>query len=813
MTVTSGQQCTLPAPPLSVADWRTYLVRTYAADWRSTSKSRLDDTDRDEDVERLVARLDVVNLTTLAGVSAAARSYAEAVVAHIPREASWTKRCYTGTCHHISGHDTRLESARFISNLNIHCPLEMAWRPRVHRRRESGAPGGGFAKLPGSSWVEVTHCGGSDWERSAPFFYAARGSGLWIYLGKTAAFAAHEHAVQHFLQRKCSDPKPDQGLLQCDNELEAMAEAARQRGFDTIQFTRHCDAKCELCLHEIVVLRAGERGTGGEGGKGGAGGAGGTGGAGGAGGTGCTGGAACPHIEYRRGLRAQWPCQCVPHSSSVGTSWRPYRGACATCAPTAAGHAIPHELPPSSNRSASERASTDRATSASVSTWVDGVTDGGAPHETAASAARADATRAACDIERARAAKYRRLQGGSSRSHPPHGAQEDTGDAAPRVTINVAVLARRLALLLHQRGTLCSEELPCTVRVVAASDAAGERGHAWGSGGGGDFEVCLPALTDFETGLRGGGVLCQASPVGDGFSLRKSCARGTAPRCFQYNSSRIQQWVAALRARADALRRGTKSIATVNKAPMKIAAHKTAAARVPTRLLGRRLPRCAMVMSGHSLKCAERPWSGRINGPHYDLVLRANTYPSMGPAGNRTDVAYRNCASAPATSDCLTKEWLASSGLREAMSRARVGTGLGSGHSGGAVMDVAVAFCDRLDVFGMGLFSRGPGHDLIYQHFYDPHLTSTCIGPCLAAAGDRAKLNVSDAEQIISARVCKPFLRCDMLSADIAAAANKPDKAFQWGFPQSERPDDFFFLSELRVAVLAALGVINWIWY
>ena len=45
------------------------------------------------------------------------------------------------------------------------------------------------------------------------------------------------------------------------------------------------------------------------------------------------------------------------------------------------------------------------------------------------------------------------------------------------------------------------------------------------------------------------------------------------------------------------------------------------------------------------------------------------------------------------------------------------GTGLGKAHSGGALLDLALASCKRLDVFGAGMFSLGPGEDVVYQHF------------------------------------------------------------------------------------------------
>ena len=52
-------------------------------------------------------------------------------------------------------------------------------------------------------------------------------------------------------------------------------------------------------------------------------------------------------------------------------------------------------------------------------------------------------------------------------------------------------------------------------------------------------------------------------------------------------------------------------------------------------------------------------------------------------------------------------------------------TGLGYGRSGGSVLDVALAFCKHVDLFGAGLFSERPGTDVLYQHFYDSGFTQS----------------------------------------------------------------------------------------
>ena len=144
----------------------------------------------------------------------------------------------------------------------------------------------------------MTHCGGSDFEANAAFYYAARGSGLWINMGRTAAFGTHDDAVRHFLKRNCT--LRGVGAHECDSFLQRVMVVAAHQGFDTVQFLGHCDAKCNTCLHEVAVLR--EHGR-----------------------------LACPPVAYRSGSRAQLQCTCVEHSSSVGTKERPDRGGCASC--------------------------------------------------------------------------------------------------------------------------------------------------------------------------------------------------------------------------------------------------------------------------------------------------------------------------------------------------------------------------------------------------------------------------------------------------------------------------------------------------
>ena len=172
----------------------------------------------------------------------------------------------------------------------VHAPGEAVW---LARRPP-------FKAVANASWTEVTHCGGGWNERHAHWMYVSRGSGLYVHVGRTISFDTHEAAVHHFLGHGCSgEPWCHYGncLQQCNDELAPMSLAARAAGFDSVQFVAHCDMRCNLCGHELVL--GGMSGT-----------------------HPCS-----PNITYRQGLGATSPCRCQP--SAVRTS---ERGRCASCA-------------------------------------------------------------------------------------------------------------------------------------------------------------------------------------------------------------------------------------------------------------------------------------------------------------------------------------------------------------------------------------------------------------------------------------------------------------------------------------------------
>lgn len=160
-----------------------------------------------------------------------------------------------------------------------HSPL-LPWLPRY-------APSEPFAS---HSWAEVTHCGGSTFERAGGWFYAARGSALFVNVGRTMSFRSHAEAARRFLGSGCRN-----GMM-CSDEMGEFTRRARAEGLDSLQFLRHCDLECDDCSHEIVLTAA--DGTG-----------------------------ACPAgVAFRTGAKASKPCTCE-ETSSVRSS----RGHCAAC--------------------------------------------------------------------------------------------------------------------------------------------------------------------------------------------------------------------------------------------------------------------------------------------------------------------------------------------------------------------------------------------------------------------------------------------------------------------------------------------------
>jgi hypothetical protein len=176
-----------------------------------------------------------------------------------------------------------------------------------------------FSPITSDTWVEITHCAGSDFEAHASWYYVVQGSGVFVNTGSTISFGSHGDAVNHFLAGGCDDQ-------QCNDAIQArLPEAARAAGIDSIQFMHHCDFDCDEpandnppgrgngngCGHELMVVQKTSDGS--------------------ALGTG--GNLACPTgVQFRSGVDGSLPCECVDTVTVPNVKQlRSQRGACTAC--------------------------------------------------------------------------------------------------------------------------------------------------------------------------------------------------------------------------------------------------------------------------------------------------------------------------------------------------------------------------------------------------------------------------------------------------------------------------------------------------
>jgi len=100
-----------------------------------------------------------------------------------------------------------------------------------------------FQALPSNKWVEGIHKAFFA-DKGSAWIYYAPGSALWFWLGKTKAYHDHGDAVKEFLHRPCSS-------AQCVNDFTATFAAAKNAGYNSLQFLAHADMKCGRPGHGI----------------------------------------------------------------------------------------------------------------------------------------------------------------------------------------------------------------------------------------------------------------------------------------------------------------------------------------------------------------------------------------------------------------------------------------------------------------------------------------------------------------------------------------------------------------------------------
>lgn len=92
-----------------------------------------------------------------------------------------------------------------------------------------------YSELAANSWKEVIHMADpfGDEHYGAWFMYAP-GSGIYVFLGQTIAFAEHQDAYTHF-------------AVTTGDKNEELSKAAAAQGYDTVQFLSHLDHVSYQC--------------------------------------------------------------------------------------------------------------------------------------------------------------------------------------------------------------------------------------------------------------------------------------------------------------------------------------------------------------------------------------------------------------------------------------------------------------------------------------------------------------------------------------------------------------------------------------
>lgn len=111
-----------------------------------------------------------------------------------------------------------------------------------------------YKPVKSNTWIEVTHCSSHvsilD-EQKGAWFYLAKGSNIFINVGRTIVFKDHPDAVEHFLNKHCRDFRNQCFLLFSDLVVEAS-----KQGYDSIQFLGHDDMRCGNSSVEILMVNS-----------------------------------------------------------------------------------------------------------------------------------------------------------------------------------------------------------------------------------------------------------------------------------------------------------------------------------------------------------------------------------------------------------------------------------------------------------------------------------------------------------------------------------------------------------------------------
>jgi len=112
--------------------------------------------------------------------------------------------------------------------------------------------------VPSHGWIEVTHCGkprGVGGGGSLPWFYAARGSGVSLNVGRTVAINLRaEPGCAHFLGRPTFDTKAE--VLTCLHRCLRTRKYEDSEKLDSVQLLQAMDQYTDEPRHEIIMLSA-----------------------------------------------------------------------------------------------------------------------------------------------------------------------------------------------------------------------------------------------------------------------------------------------------------------------------------------------------------------------------------------------------------------------------------------------------------------------------------------------------------------------------------------------------------------------------
>ena len=116
-----------------------------------------------------------------------------------------------------------------------------------------------YTPIENNKWIEVTHSGSKLVEQDPDsmvgnWMYITPGSGIFFYTGNTISFIDHPDAVKYFLNEPCMlNGKPDK--TECCDQFVRLFTAAKDKGYDSVQFTAHSDQRCGLMSIEIIDVK------------------------------------------------------------------------------------------------------------------------------------------------------------------------------------------------------------------------------------------------------------------------------------------------------------------------------------------------------------------------------------------------------------------------------------------------------------------------------------------------------------------------------------------------------------------------------